>query len=70
MAGALLSVRFVAATAQAGSVPRVGFLLFNSPRAEPIGPLLQSLEAIGYVDGRTIAIEYRFAEGNLSGFPI
>src|SRR5207245_1737601 len=69
MAGALLSVRFVAATAQAGNVPRVGFLLYNSPRAEPIGPLLQGLEAMGYVDGKTIAIEYRFAEGKPERLP-
>jgi len=69
MAGALLSVRFVAATAQPGNVPRVGFLLFNSPRAEPIGPLLQGLEAMGYVDGKTIAIEYRFAEGKPERLP-
>src|SRR5512144_20224 len=67
--GALLSVRFVAAMAQAGTVPRIGFLLFNSPRAEPIGPLLQGLEAMGYVDGRTIAIEYRFAEGKPERLP-
>lgn len=63
LAGALLSVRFAAATAQGGNIPRIGFLLFNSPRSEPIGPLLQGLDAMGYVDGKTIAIEYRFAEG-------
>jgi putative ABC transport system substrate-binding protein len=69
MAGALLSVRFSAATAQGGNIPRFGLLLFNSPRSEPIGPLLQGLEAMGYVDGKTIAIEYRFAEGNPERLP-
>jgi putative tryptophan/tyrosine transport system substrate-binding protein len=69
MAGALLSSRFAAATAQAANVPRIGFLLFNSPRSEPIGPLLQGLDAMGYVDGKTIAIEYRFAEGNPERLP-
>lgn len=69
MAGALLSMRFAAATAQAGKVPRIGFLLFNSPQSEPIGPLLRSLEAMGYVDGKTIAIEYRFAEGKPERLP-
>src|SRR5882762_1391237 len=63
MASALLSVRFAAATAQGGNIRRIGFLLFNSPRSEPIGPLLQGLDAMGYVDGKTITIEYRFAEG-------
>ena len=69
MAGALLSVRFAGATAQGGNVPRIGFLLFNSPRAEPIGPLLQGLDVMGYVDGKTIAIEYRFAEGKPERLP-
>ena len=69
MAGALLSVRLPAATAQGRNVPRIGFLLFNTPRSEPIGPLLQGLEAMGYVDGKTITIEYRFAEGNPERLP-
>jgi ABC transporter substrate binding protein len=60
---ALLSMQIPAATAQGGKVPRIGLLLFNSPRSEPIGPLLQNLEAIGYVVGKTIAVEYRFADG-------
>jgi len=66
---AVLSLRTVAATAQGGKVPRLGLLLFNSPKAEPIGPLLQSLEAMGYVDGKTIAIEYRFANGKAGLLP-
>ena len=69
MGGALLSLRFAAAKAQGGNVPRLGILLFNSPRAEPIGPLLQGLDAMGYVGGKTIAIEYRFAEGQAERLP-
>jgi putative tryptophan/tyrosine transport system substrate-binding protein len=69
MAGALLSMRFAAATAQVGHVPRIGFLLFNSPGTEPIGPLLQGLEAMGYVPGKTVAIAYRFAEGKPERLP-
>ena len=56
-------MRFATAAAQSGNVPRLGVLLYNTPRTEPIGPLLQGLEAMGYVDGKTIGIEYRFAEG-------
>ena len=69
MAGALLSMRFAAATAQVGHVPRIGILLFNSPGTEPIAPLLQGLEAMGYVPGKTVAIEYRFAEGKPERLP-
>jgi putative ABC transport system substrate-binding protein len=49
--------------------PPIGLLLFNSPRSEPIGPLLQGLDAMGYVDGKTLAIEYRFAEGDPERLP-
>jgi putative ABC transport system substrate-binding protein len=69
MAAALLSMRFAAATAQGGNVPRIGVLLFDSPRSEPIGPLLQGLDAMGYVDGKTSVIEYRFAEGKPERLP-
>jgi putative tryptophan/tyrosine transport system substrate-binding protein len=48
---------------QPGKVPRLGMLLFNSPQTDPIGPLIQGLGALGYVDGKTIAVEYRYAEG-------
>ena len=70
LVGALLSVRFAAAAARkARTVPRIGILLYNSPRVEPIAPLLHRLEALGYVDGSTLAIEYRFAEGKSEALP-
>jgi putative ABC transport system substrate-binding protein len=50
-------------------IPRVGFLLFNSPQTDPIAPLLQAMESLGYVDGKTITIEYRFAEGKAERLP-
>src|SRR5437868_3834751 len=52
-----------------GKVPRVGFLLFNSPQTDPIAPLLEGLQDLGYVDGKTIGIEYRFAEGKAERLP-
>ena len=69
MGGALLSLRFPAAKAQGGNVPRLGILLFKSPHMEPIGPLLQGLDTMGYVDGKTITIDYRFAEGKHERLP-
>src|SRR5215212_4245803 len=50
-------------------VPRIGLLLFNSPQTDPIAPLLEGLQALGYVDGKTIGIEYRFAEGKAERLP-
>ena len=52
-----------------GKVPRIGLLLFNSPQTDPIAPLLEGLQALGYVDGKTIGIEYRFAEGKAERLP-
>ncbi len=70
IAGAFLCLRVAGAAAQGGQiVPRIGILLYNSPRAEPIAPLLHRLEAMGYVDGKTLAIEYRFAEGKSEVLP-
>jgi putative ABC transport system substrate-binding protein len=53
----------------AGKVRRIGILLFNSPQIDPVGPLLEGLQALGYVDGKTIAIDYRFAEGKPERLP-
>ena len=59
----------VSAQQSARKTPRLGILLFNSPQAEPIGPLLQGLQAYGYEDGKTITIDYRFAEGKSERLP-
>jgi len=53
----------------AAKVPRIGFLLFNSPQSDFIAPLLQGLQVLGYEDGKTIAIEYRFADGKAERLP-
>ena len=57
------------AIAQARRTPRVGMLLFTSPASEPIGPLLDGLKEAGYVVDRSLAIDYRFAEGRHERLP-
>ena len=43
---------------------RVGVLLFSSPTADPNMPVLrEALRARGYVEGRNLTLEYRYAEG-------
>jgi putative ABC transport system substrate-binding protein len=44
-------------------------LLFNSPQADPIGPFLENLRSLGYVDGKNIALDYAFAEGKAERLP-
>ena len=47
--------------------PRIGWLVFGGPFSESSSgleaALLQSLRALGYVDNKTLSIEYRYAEG-------
>jgi putative ABC transport system substrate-binding protein len=65
-----LAMPFHAFAQQApAKIRRIGVLLFNSPQIDPIGPLLQGLQALGYVDGKNVAIDYRFAEGKPERLP-
>ena len=50
----------------AGKIPRVGILAQNSPLWEDFR---QGLRDLGYVEGRTIIIEYRWGEGSDERFP-
>ena len=50
---------------QSGKVRRVGFLVASSASfySSRIEAFRQGLRELGYVEGKNIAIEYRFAEG-------
>jgi putative ABC transport system substrate-binding protein len=56
---------------QPGIIPVIGFLDPTSPDASPLGVVLfrRSLEEAGYVEGRNITIEYRWAEGQFDQLP-
>jgi putative ABC transport system substrate-binding protein len=66
----LLVVPFAAEAQQAG-VPRIGFL--GAASASGYAPQLkafrQGLRDLGYVEGKNIAIEYRWAEGKYARLP-
>src|SRR2546425_3154018 len=74
LAGGLLAAPLAAVTAQPPEkVRRVGYLNPGSC-ADPVRQgrleaLRQGLRELGYVDGRNIAIESRWAEGNYDRFP-
>jgi putative ABC transport system substrate-binding protein len=55
-----------AALAQpAAKVPRVGVLLFGTPDTDPnLRSFRSGLRDLGYVEGRTVVLEFRYAEGN------
>ena len=67
--GAAAAWPLAARTQQPRKNPRLAILLFNSPQIDPIGPLLQGLQSLGYVDGKSIGIEYRYAEGKAERLP-
>ena len=67
---ALLSIVPFAQAQQPKKVPRIGFLSAGSgsPSARTQA-FLQGLEALGYVEGKNILIEYRAAEGKNDRLP-
>ena len=53
-------------------MPRVGLLTVASPKPEfprPIAAFLQAIRELGYIDGQTILIEFRWAEGKSERLP-
>ena len=61
----------IVAQAQQAAMPMIGYLSTRSADAEAALriPFLQSLEASGFVVGRNVAIEYRFADGQEARLP-
>ena len=55
----------LAAHAQSGKTPTIGFLGASTPAAARawVTAFVQRLRELGWVEGRTVAIEYRWAEG-------
>jgi putative ABC transport system substrate-binding protein len=63
-----LAVPF-AAFAQSAKMPRIGFLDPGAQNSGLYGPFLAGLKEFGYVDGKNITIEARFANGALERLP-
>jgi putative ABC transport system substrate-binding protein len=56
---------------QPAKVPRIGFLGNSTAALEAnlVGPFREGLRDLGYVEGRNVLIEYRWAEGKYERFP-
>src|SRR5207249_3115586 len=67
----LLVFSFAVEAQQPGKIPRIGFLVsgFPSGAARRIQAFQQGLQKLGYVEGKTITIEYGYAEGKLEPLP-
>ena len=66
----LLAAPLAAEAQQAAKVPRIGFLFFGSlgPSRE-LDAFRQGLRELGYAEGQNIAVEYRFARGEIERLP-
>jgi putative tryptophan/tyrosine transport system substrate-binding protein len=66
-----LCISLAASAQQAGKMPLIGVLLINTAAdPEPARSLLhESLGALGYIEGRNLRLEFRFAEGEAERFP-
>jgi len=73
LALALLACLSAVEAQQAGKVTRVGFLYFGSrepgPGAARYAAFLEGLRELGYVEGKDIVVEPRFAESNPERLP-
>src|SRR5262249_53560911 len=70
LSGALLFALCVSVEAQQPKLAKIGLLRASSAEREFINTMLQrELSALGYLDGKDIAIEFRAADNKFDRFP-
>jgi putative ABC transport system substrate-binding protein len=73
LTGGLLATPLTAEAQPAGKVYRIGYLTSGFkevPGSNPgLAPFSQSLRELGYVEGRNLTLEIRYAEGRTERFP-
>jgi putative ABC transport system substrate-binding protein len=67
----LLTVAIVTEAQQPKKVPRIGYLWPGNPTSETTDSeaIRQALRELGYIEGQSIAFEYRYADGKPDRFP-
>jgi putative ABC transport system substrate-binding protein len=66
---ALLLAHSVSAGAQQTKVPRIGVLILGAPPNANLDAFIQGLRELGYIEGKNLLIDYRFAEGRAERLP-
>lgn len=71
LAAVFLALSSFAEAQQAKKVPKIGFLMHNTPTgAETSVKAFQlGLRDLGYIEGKNIVVEYRFSEGKVDRLP-
>jgi putative ABC transport system substrate-binding protein len=67
--GFLLALCFPAEAQQAGKIPRIGILFIGTRNQPHLESFRQGLRERGYVEGKNIVLEYRYAEGKFDRVP-
>ena len=69
LGGAAAAWPLAARAQQAGKLPTIGFLDGPAPsiESERVAAFVQRLRELAWIDGRNLAIEYRWAEGRMPG---
>jgi putative tryptophan/tyrosine transport system substrate-binding protein len=65
----ILAIIHLAEAQQPKKIPMIGYLAASSASTTNANGLRQGLSELGYVEGKTIAVEYRYAEGKLDQLP-
>jgi putative ABC transport system substrate-binding protein len=65
LSGAAIACPLSARAQQAGKLPTIGFLSAGAPSSmsQRVAAFVQRLRELGWIEGRTVAIEYRWVEG-------
>jgi ABC-type uncharacterized transport system substrate-binding protein len=71
LGGAAVSWPLAARAQQPGKLPTIGFMgpLSSSTMSQWTAAFAQRLRELGWIEGRTVAIEYRWGEGRSERFP-
>jgi putative tryptophan/tyrosine transport system substrate-binding protein len=65
----LFALCFSTEAQQPKKVPRIGYLVLRSGAGAAEKAFLQGLQSLGYIEGQTIAIEWRFAQEKFDRLP-
>src|SRR5215468_3735117 len=70
LGGAAATWPLAARAQQAAKLPTIGFLVAGTPSSHGqwVAAFVQRLRELGWIEGRTITIEYRWAEGRSERF--
>jgi putative ABC transport system substrate-binding protein len=70
LVSAVMAWPLTARAQQSAKLPTIGFLVAGTPSSHGqwVAALVQRLHELGWIEGRTVAIEYRWAEGRTERF--